>query len=48
MKMSDIKLPMMRAKAFGAATEAKTNKRYAESHGHKQKIAKLVFEDFVR
>ena len=25
MKMSDIKLPMMRAKAFGTATDAKTN-----------------------
>lgn len=28
--------------------EARSNKRYAESHGHSQKIAKLVFEDFVR
>ena len=27
---------------------ARKNKRYAELHGHKQKVAKLVFEDFVR
>ena len=28
--------------------EARANLRYAKSHGHTQKIAKLVFEDFVR
>lgn len=33
---------------FETREQARSNKRYAESHGHKQKIAKLVFEDFVR
>ena len=28
--------------------EARSSKRYAESYGHKQKVAKLVFDEFVR
>lgn len=28
--------------------EARDHVRYTKSHGHSQKIAKLVFEDFVR
>lgn len=33
---------------FETREHARANKRYAEMHGHKQKVAKLVFEDFVR
>ena len=33
---------------FETREEARENKRCAEANGHKQKIAKLVFEDFVR
>jgi hypothetical protein len=33
---------------FETREEARSSKRYAESHGHKQKVAKLVFEEFVR
>lgn len=33
---------------FRTREEARSNKRYAECHGHKQKVAKLVFEEYVR
>lgn len=33
---------------FETREEARKNKAYAELNGHKQKIAKLVFDDFVR
>lgn len=33
---------------FETREQARENKRYAESNGHKQLVAKLVFEDFVR
>ena len=33
---------------FETRALARKNKAYAELNGHKQKIAKLVFEDFVR
>ena len=33
---------------FETREEARANKRYAECHGHKQKVAKLVFDEFVR
>ena len=33
---------------FETCALARKNKAYAELNGHKQKIAKLVFEDFVR
>lgn len=33
---------------FETREEARDNKRYAECYGHKQKVAKLVFEEYVR
>ena len=33
---------------FETREEARNNQRYAKGYGHKQKIAKLVFDDFVR
>ena len=33
---------------FETREEARANKRYAASYGHKQMVAKLVFEEFVR
>ena len=33
---------------FETREEARNNKRYAAEYGHKQVVAKLVFEDFVR
>ena len=33
---------------FETREEARANKRYAECQGHKQKVAKLVFEEYVR
>jgi len=33
---------------FETREAARDNKRYAERYGHKQKVAKLVFEEFVR
>lgn len=33
---------------FETREEARSNKRYAAQYGHKQIVAKLVFEDFVR
>ena len=33
---------------YGTREEARNQKRHAEYFGHKQKVAKLVFEEFVR
>lgn len=33
---------------FDTREEARSCKRYAEAYGHKQKIAKLKFDSFVR
>lgn len=33
---------------FETREEARANKRYAAKYGHKQIVAKLVFEEFVR
>lgn len=33
---------------FETREEARSNKRYAATHGHKQMVAKLVFDEFVR
>lgn len=33
---------------FETRREARESKSYAESHGHKQKVAKLTFDKFVR
>lgn len=33
---------------FETREEARNNKRYAAQYGHKQIVAKLVFEEFVR
>ena len=33
---------------FETREEARNNKRYAAQYGHKQIVAKLVFDEFVR
>ncbi len=33
---------------FEKRSEARANKKYAEQHGHKQKVARLKFDSFVR